>query len=87
MKKLYLIFIFAFFVCINIASAEYNLADSYNGSNNFRYIGKPIDYVIFEPNKVVFLEVKTGSSQLNDNEINLKRLIDNKQVYYEVVRI
>jgi predicted Holliday junction resolvase-like endonuclease len=55
--------------------------------DNMKYLGKPIDYVVFDNNKVVFLEVKTGSSQLNDNEINLKRLIDNKQVYYEVIRI
>lgn len=46
-----------------------------------RFIGKPIDFVIFkgadtnEIKEVIFLEIKSGNSQLNKQEKNLKETI------------
>ena len=51
-----------------------------------RFIGKPIDLLVFkgmdnkEIEEVVFVEVKTGNSKLNQQEKNLKRAIENKKV-------
>ncbi len=58
-----------------------------------RFIGKPIDFVIFKGisqgkvEEVVFLEVKSGKSTMNNNEKSLKDAIDNKKVKYEVYQV
>ncbi len=58
-----------------------------------RFLGKPIDFVIFrgmdgkEIEEIVFLEVKTGKSGLNHAERTLKNCIDNKRVKWEELRL
>ena len=55
-----------------------------------RFIGKPIDFVVFRGmdekkiDEVVFVEVKTGKSNLNSVERSLKKTIEDKNVnWYE----
>ncbi|MCL5730217.1 MAG: hypothetical protein M1165_01455 [Candidatus Pacearchaeota archaeon] len=49
-----------------------------------RFIGKPIDFVVFHGmdekkiDEVVFVEVKSGRSNLNSNEKNLRDAIKNR---------
>src|SRR3989338_507144 len=49
-----------------------------------RFIGKPVDFVVFKRmdekkiEEVVFVEVKTGQSQLSKTEKTLKEAIENK---------
>lgn len=67
---------------------KYNMSDA-------RFIGSPVDYIIFrgyssldqggEIKEVVFIEVKTGKSELNRSEIAVKEAIDSKRVRFEVV--
>ena len=51
-----------------------------------RFIGKPVDFVVFKGmdekkiDEVVFVEVKTGKSQLSSVEKSLKETIQNKKV-------
>jgi predicted Holliday junction resolvase-like endonuclease len=51
-----------------------------------RFIGKPIDFLIFKGmdeqhiNEVVFVEIKTGNSQLSSNERSLRDAIEAKRV-------
>jgi len=51
-----------------------------------RFIGKPIDFLIFKGmdeqhiNEVVFVEIKTGNSQLSSNERSLRDTIEAKRV-------
>ncbi len=58
-----------------------------------RFIGKPIDFVVFkgldnkEPTEVVFVEVKSGKSQLSTPERKLRDVIKNKKVSWEIYRI
>jgi predicted Holliday junction resolvase-like endonuclease len=58
-----------------------------------RFIGKPIDFIVFKgmderkPSKVVFVEVKSGKSDLSPIERQLKKLIDGKKVCWEEYRI
>ena len=61
---------------------------------NFKYdpkrahfLGMPIDYVIFQDDKVVFLEVKSGQAQLNPTQKSIKDLIQKKQVEWDEMRI
>ena len=58
-----------------------------------RFIGKPIDFVVFKGadskniDEVVFVEVKSGKSKINAHEKNLKNAIEKKRVRWEEYRI
>jgi predicted Holliday junction resolvase-like endonuclease len=64
----------------------------YNPSD-CRFIGKPIDLVVFdglsngELKDVVFLEVKSGDSKMNNNQKDLKRVVDSGKVRFEEYRV
>ncbi|MDO8643104.1 MAG: Holliday junction resolvase-like protein [Candidatus Woesearchaeota archaeon] len=54
-----------------------------------RFIGKPVDFIVFKGmdeqniSEVVFVEVKTGTSKLNNQQKNLKETIQKKRVRWE----
>jgi predicted Holliday junction resolvase-like endonuclease len=58
-----------------------------------RFIGKPVDFLFFKGideqniSEVVFVEVKTGNSRLNDNERSLKDAIEQKRVSWWEYRV
>lgn len=58
-----------------------------------RFIGKPIDFVVFKGmdekkiNEVVFIEVKSGKSNLSDVEKSLKTTINNKDISWYEYRV
>ena len=52
-----------------------------------RFLASPIDFIIFEDDEIIFMEVKTGKSQLNKNQRRIRDQIKNKQVRWEVFRI
>lgn len=58
-----------------------------------RFIGSPVDLVIFHGlsegklEKIIFAEVKTGKSVLNQRERMVKECIENKKVSYEVITV
>ncbi len=58
-----------------------------------RFIGKPIDLIVFKGGdqkqieEVIFVEVKSGDSQLSGQEKNLKEVIQNKRVRWEEYKI
>jgi predicted Holliday junction resolvase-like endonuclease len=58
-----------------------------------RFIGKPIDFMVFSGmddkniNEVVFVEVKSGNSKLSPKEKALKETIDKKRVRWEEYRV
>ncbi|HZX20275.1 MAG TPA: Holliday junction resolvase-like protein [archaeon] len=49
-------------------------------SENFRFIGTPIDGIVFDEDKIIFAEFKTASSQLSAKQKNIKDLVQNKKV-------
>lgn len=61
--------------------------------NECRFIGKPIDFIVFKGmdekqiEEVVFVEVKSGKASLSQQEKNLKETIKNKRVRWEEYRI
>lgn len=61
--------------------------------NEVRFIGKPVDLIVFEGldegeiKKIIFVEVKSGKSNLNHNESSLKKAIENGNVKWELYRI
>ena len=58
-----------------------------------RFIGKPIDFVVFKGmdekkiNEVVFVEVKSGQSQLSKVEKTLKFAIESKNVSWQDYKV
>ncbi len=58
-----------------------------------RFIGKPIDFIVFKGmehkniNEVVFVEVKTGNSKLSTTERNLRETILKGNVSWKEYRI
>ena len=58
-----------------------------------RFIGKPIDFIVFKGadskkiDEVVFVEVKSGNAKLNEHEKNLKETIEKKRVRWVEYRV
>ncbi len=58
-----------------------------------RFIGKPIDFIVFKGmdekdiHEVIFVEVKSGNSRLSTHEKKLRDAIDNKRVAWHEYRI
>jgi predicted Holliday junction resolvase-like endonuclease len=50
-------------------------------------IFRPVDYLVFAEDRVIFVEVKTGNAQESPKQKHIRCLIENKQVYYEVHRL
>jgi predicted Holliday junction resolvase-like endonuclease len=58
-----------------------------------RWLGKPIDYLVFKGmdnndiNEIIFLEVKSGKSQLNEHQRQVKRVVEEKKLKWEQYRV
>ena len=52
-----------------------------------KFIGMPIDYICFDENKITFIEVKSGKSTLSPKQNNIKKLIKDKQVFWDEYRV
>ena len=59
-----------------------------------QFLGKPVDFIAFpgsadgsEISDIVFIEVKTGDSQLSEREKQIRRAIENGRVHYVQYRI
>lgn len=54
-----------------------------------RFLGNPVDYVIFDTdnNEVVFLEVKSGGSKLSPKQNQIKAIIQAKNVRWDTYRV
>lgn len=48
---------------------------------------RPIDYIVFTENEVVFLEIKIGTSQLSEKQRKIRSLIELGKVRFEEHRI
>ncbi len=61
--------------------------------NECRFIGKPVDFLVFKGmdaqqiEEIVFVEVKSGNSKLSSSEKKLKEAIEKKKVRWEEYRI
>jgi predicted Holliday junction resolvase-like endonuclease len=59
-----------------------------------RFVGKPVDFIAFPGSaqgkpieKIQFIEVKSGESQLSAREREIKRAVENGSIEYVVYRI
>ena len=67
-----------------ISEQWFPLMDRYPyDSQSFRFIGTPIDGIQFEEDRIVFCEFKNNQSSLSPLQKQIKRLVENRQVYWE----
>ena len=80
--------------------ATEHLAPYINSTYNpkdYKFIGDPIDYVIYdglsnikskedEINKIIFMDIKTGKSQLNRVQRAIKKCIQEGKIEFEIYR-
>lgn len=48
--------------------------------DGFRFLGNPIDGILFDESEIVFCEFKAGSSTLNEKQRRIKQLVKEKRV-------
>jgi predicted Holliday junction resolvase-like endonuclease len=56
-------------------------------SQNFRFLGNPIDGLAFNDDKIVFCEFKTNTAGLSEKQKRIKELVENKKVEWLELRI
>lgn len=56
-------------------------------SQNFRFLGSPIDGVQFEDDRIVLIEFKTSNSQLSAKQRRVRELIEKKKIFFEEIRL
>ena len=54
-----------------------------------RFLGMPIDYVVFDETnrEIVFLEIKSGNSQLTPKQKRIKEMVETGKVRFDLYRI
>ena len=52
----------------------------------FRFIGNPIDGILFDDDRIVFMEFKTGKSSLNEIQKKIKSLVRAKKVEWKEIK-
>src|SRR3989344_947254 len=53
---------------------------------NFRFIGDPIDGLSFEEDKIMFIEFKTGGSNLSQKQRKIKELVEKGKIEWKEIR-
>ena len=57
--------------------------------HDVRWLGDPIDLVVFDgsssgkPEKITFIEVKSGSSKLSKKQKKIREIVKNKKIFWE----
>ena len=63
------------------------LSDFKHDPQNAIFLGQPIDYLVFDKNEIVFIEIKSGNARLSKKQRNIRDLIKNKKVTWKEIRI
>jgi predicted Holliday junction resolvase-like endonuclease len=51
------------------------------------FLGNPIDYIIFEEEEIIFMEIKSGNSALSQKQRKIKKLVNDKKIRWEEIKI
>jgi predicted Holliday junction resolvase-like endonuclease len=54
---------------------------------DFRFLGQPIDGIVFEEDKIIFCEFKTNTAQLNPKQKKIRELVKEKKVNWLEFRV
>src|SRR3989338_3957895 len=53
---------------------------------NFRFIGDPIDGVLFDEDSIKFVEIKMADSKLGPRQRKIKELVEQKKIEWKEIR-
>jgi predicted Holliday junction resolvase-like endonuclease len=53
----------------------------------FKFLGAPVDGILFEEDKIVIIEFKTGKSQLSATQRKIRKLTKEGKVYFKEIRM
>ncbi|MFL2763008.1 MAG: Holliday junction resolvase-like protein [Dehalococcoidia bacterium] len=69
-----------------ISEEFFPLEQSYPyNSQNFKFLGDPIDGIQFNENEIILIEFKTNKSQLSQKQRIIRDLVKNKKVSFELI--
>jgi predicted Holliday junction resolvase-like endonuclease len=54
---------------------------------DFRFIGSPIDGIVFDEDKIVFCEFKVANSRLSEKQKKIKKLVEDKKIEWFEMRL
>ena len=54
--------------------------------DNFVFLGMPIDGISFDDDNIKFIEIKTGTSQLNQKQRKIRDMVRDKKVKWHELR-
>ena len=54
---------------------------------DFKFLGQPIDGVVFEDDRIVLIEFKTGKSNLSPSQRNIRQLAEKRKIEFDLIRI
>lgn len=54
---------------------------------NFRFIGTPVDGIVFNEDEIIFMEFKSSNSRFTQRQKTIKDIVDRKKVRFEERRI
>ena len=69
------------------------LKDFNHSPHDVRWLGDPIDLIVFDglsegdPQKITFVEIKYGKSELTDKQKKIKQVIKERKVFWEEIRV
>ena len=63
------------------------LADYPLNPKTAKFVGDPIDFIHFDDDKITFVEVKSGKSQLNKRQRQIRDLIKEGKVEFTIYRV
>ena len=55
--------------------------------NSFRFLGEPIDGIVFDEDSIILTEFKTASSRLSDTQKKIKSLVEQGKVKWLEFRV
>lgn len=53
----------------------------------FRFIGTPIDGILFNDDEIIFLEFKSSTSSLSNTQRRIRDIVKNGKIKFEEIRI
>jgi len=56
-------------------------------SQNFHFLGNPIDGIAFNDDKIIFCEFKANTAGLSEKQKRIKALVENKKVEWLELRV
>lgn len=55
--------------------------------NEFRFIGNPVDGIVFRADEIIFVEIKTGKAKYTESQKTVKNIVKEGKVSFATFRV